>query len=84
MWRWYQQHKAQQISSPVDTASKTILREGLVVPTDQGLGATALTQTYSVSGGGGGTITGPKAYSDTFNLKVGPNTYEIPFLSKTP
>lgn len=80
MYKWFQDRKRQFVINPLDAASQQVLK----IPRDVGLGQTALTQIYNVSGGAGGTITGPKAYSDTFLLLVGGETYEIPFLTKTP
>ena len=74
MYAWFQQRKVQQISFPLDDASKN----GMGVPLITGLGSIALTQVYVDSGGD--TVTGPKAYSDTFILVSGGVQYEVPFL----
>lgn len=77
---WMRSRKEQQISTPVDPASQAIL----AIPSisSNGLGATALTQSYSVVGGGGGTVTGPKAYLDTVVLIIDSVSYEIPFVAQ--
>lgn len=76
MYAWFQQRKQQQLSYPVDDAS----RNALGTPLIDGLGSISLTQVYNVSGGAGGTVTAPKAYSDTFILVSGGVQYEVPFL----
>lgn len=74
---WKRQRETQQLSFPVDDAS----RNALSVVTGNGLGSTALTQTYNVIGGGGGAITGPKAYTDTIILLVDGGQYEVPIVA---
>lgn len=79
IFEWMQQKKVQQIGYPLDDASKAVLPQQSVQP--EGSGATPLTQSYSVSGGAGGSITGPKAYIGTLILQINGTNYEIPFLA---
>lgn len=71
MWAWYQERKRQQISFPLDEASKN------VVGTFQSshLGSHTLTQVVTDSNGDTSTV--PAAYSGTILLDDGK---EIPYL----
>lgn len=74
MYQWFQQRKVQQLSLPVDDASRNAL--GAIVASS---GAqSTLTQDYTTSDAA--TVTAPKAYAGTiFILKDG-TTYEVPYL----
>lgn len=77
--RWMEEKKTQQISFPLDEASKNTVFDGTPIGDDLGNGATALTQVYTDSNSD--THTGPKAYADTRLIKIGTVTIEVPYLS---
>lgn len=77
--RFVEEKKRQQISYPLDEASRYALFGSRLVVGDGGNGGTALTQVYTDSNSD--THTGPKAYADTRLLKVGGVTIEVPYLS---
>lgn len=70
---YIQERKIQQISEPLDEPSRNVLGAEIDI---EGAGSTTKTQTYPVSGGAGGTITGPKAYVAT-RLFKDPDTGEV-------
>jgi len=72
LYAWMQARKVQQLSYPVDDASKRALE----VVLGQGLGNTAKTQVYTDSHGD--TLTGPKAYVKTLVVSAGGILYELP------
>lgn len=74
---WYHAREIQQISFPIDEASKNVLN----AVTPEGNGTSTLTQSYSVSGGGGGSITGPKAYVTSVFIRVDGRILEVPVIS---
>lgn len=74
LYAWMQEKKNQQLSCPVDDASRNAL--GAVVVT--GAGSTAKTQVYTDSHGD--TVTAPKAYAQTFILVSNGIQYEVPSL----
>jgi len=67
--------KIQQISFPLDEASKT----SLGVPTSEGAGSTALTENRSLTGNAQ-TISVPKAYVQTILVRINGALYELPSL----
>lgn len=74
LYNWMKQRQVQQLSLPVDDASRNAL--GAIV-SSSGAQST-LTQSYTDSNGD--SVTAPKAYAGTiFVLKDG-TTYEIPYL----
>ena len=73
---WKKKKEEQQISYPLDIASRTALG----APYGEGAGSSSLTQSYSVVGGGGGTVTAPKAYASSFFIVVNGVRYEVPSL----
>lgn len=75
IYGWMQERRQQQLSYPVDLASKAAL--GAVVKV--GTGAHALTQSISV-GAGGGTFNVPAAFTGTFAATVEGQQLEIPYL----
>lgn len=82
LYEWMQARKAQLVDYPLDPVSQAILEIPDIV--NQREGATSLTQPYSVSGGAGGSITGPKAYLDTLLLRIDGDVYEFPYVAKNP
>jgi len=80
MWEWYQARKVQQLSYPVDDAS----RNALGVVTRVGPGPTSdLTDTISITigpGGGSDTADVPKAYAGSVLLNIDGANYEVPYL----
>jgi spore coat protein U-like protein len=74
IYEWMQEKKKQQISYPLDDAS----RNALGVLSVTGNGASALTQVYTDSNTD--THTGPKAYADTLIVVFEGAQYEIPYL----
>jgi hypothetical protein len=75
------QRQQQQIAYPIDEASLRTI--GAV--RQAGPGTTALTEVFNVSGGGGGSVTGPKSYVATLVLvdtKSG-TTYEVPVVARS-
>ena len=78
---WRADREKQQIAFPVDEITRTILSIPNI--SAAGLGPTNLTQIYSVTGGGGGTVTATRAYVDTILLYIDGITYEIPFVAQT-
>lgn len=81
LMQFMQDKKRQQISLPLDEASKNVVFDGAPIGDDLGNGATALTQVYTDSNSD--THTGPKAYVDTRLIKIGTATIEVPYLSIT-
>jgi hypothetical protein len=75
MWAWYQARKQQQISYPLDEASKA----SLGVPTGQGAGSSTPNQTTSIPPTGG-SVTAPVPNAGTFLLNVAGVTYEIGYI----
>lgn len=75
LMEWKRQKELQQISFPLDDAS----RNNLGVIASGGEGSTTKTQTYTDSAMD--THTGPKAYLGTIILKVGATNYEIPYIA---
>lgn len=73
MWEWYQARKVQQISYPLDDASKA----SLGVPTSEGPGSTTKTQVINTSGA---TATVPAAYVQTVLVRIDGTQYEFPSL----
>lgn len=67
--------KVQQISYPLDDASKT----SLGVPIGEGPGSTALTENRSLTGNVQ-TISVPKAYVQTVLVRIDGASYELPSL----
>lgn len=81
--QWKRERDIQIIKYPIDDVSQRIIEDTLPIPdiTNEGSGATDLTQTYSVSGGAGGTVDAPKAYIDTIILQIDGTNYEIPYIA---
>lgn len=75
MYSWFQERKQQQLSYPVDDASKNALGAGVVT----GLGSTALTQVYVDSNSD--TVTAPKEYAGTVVIVANGVQYEVPYLA---
>ena len=71
VFEWMQQRKVQQLSYPVDDASRNSLGAAIVT----GAGTTALTQTLASTPGAV-----PKAYARTFILVSNGMQYEVPSL----
>lgn len=78
LYTWMLERKHQQIAYPLDIASRNIIKGSL---DDVGAGSTTKTQTYSVSGGAGGSITGPKAYIGTEIISVNGVSREFPYIA---
>lgn len=74
-YRWMQEKKQQQITLPLDLASRGVLNAPSIIK----LGATAKTQVYTDSRGD--TLTGPKAYAKTFIIVQNGQQYEVPSLT---
>lgn len=72
--QWKLNKERQQLSFPVDEASKASLGAGIVT----GAGSTSKTQTYTTSDSA--TVVAPKAYSQTFILLANGTQYEVPSL----
>ena len=75
LYTWMQARKRQQISLPLDPASKNLfagIRDG-------GLGSHLLTQSISLSGVAE-NINVPASYAGTLFIVSDGSTYEIPFL----
>jgi len=81
VFNYIQERKRQQISFPLDEASRNTVFDGSLIGDDLGNGSTALTQVYTDSNSD--THTGPKAYTDTRLIKIGTVTIEVPYLSIT-
>lgn len=75
LMEWKRKRSVQQLSYPVDDAS----RNALGVATVTGRGAAALTQSVSVTTTPT-SITVPAAYTDTILIVSEGNQYEIPIL----
>jgi len=75
LYEWMQQRKVQQLSYPVDDAS----RNSLGVPVGNGTGSTTKTQALSLTGNAQ-NINVPAAYAQTFLLVVDGVRYEVPSL----
>lgn len=73
--RWMQERKQQQITLPLDPASRNVIG----APSILRLGSTAKTQVYTDSRGD--TVTGPKAYAKTFIIMQNGQQYEVPSLT---
>lgn len=74
LYQWMKEKKIQQLSLPVDDASKNALGASIVT----GSGSTAKTQVYTT--GLGDTVTAPKAYAQTFVMVANGVIYEVPSL----
>lgn len=72
---WRKAKEIQQIDNPLDLASR-----GVIGFKPEGLGNSALTQVYGVSGGAGGSVTAPKAYVRTVVVYIDNVRYELPSL----
>lgn len=72
---WMQQKRQQQISYPLDEASKT----SMGVPSKFGSGSKTLTQSITIPNGGGSANV-PAAYSGSIVLLIEGGQYEIPYL----
>lgn len=72
---WKRQREIQQISAPLDEASKNNLQS----PTLVGAGSSSTTQNKNLSGDPQ-TITVPAAYAGTIVLNINGVQYEIPYL----
>lgn len=70
---WKRQRETQQLSYPVDLASKTALG----VPTGVGPGSKTLTQTINTAGA---TASVPAAYAGTVIIEIEGTQYELPYL----
>lgn len=75
MYAWFKQRQVQQISFPVDEAS----RNALGVVTRSGPGSSTKTQSVLVSGTPS-SITVPAAYAGTIILLADGVPFEIPYL----
>lgn len=75
VFNWMQQKKVQQISFPLDDAS----RNASGFASRVGQGSTTKTQTYTDSNGD--TLTGPKAYLGTVIFLADGTQYEIPYIA---
>lgn len=78
IYAWMQLKKRQQITLPVDAASKAAL--GALI--GGSIGTSDLTDTITI-GAGGGSADVPKAYAGTFWIIDGGTQKEVPFLSQT-
>lgn len=76
---WMNQRKKQQISLPLDDASREVI--GNFVLFESGAGNATLTQNINITGNPQ-TITVPAAFTDTIELKnqATGQIYEIPYL----
>lgn len=74
---WKNRRELQLIDSPLDQAS----RDNIGCYFREGEGSTALTQSYSVTGGGGGSVTAPKAYTSTRFIVAEGERIEVPILN---
>lgn len=75
LMEWKRQRETQQLSYPVDDASRNALGAAFKI----GLGSTTKTQVYTDSHGD--TLTGPKAYLGTVIFLADGTQYEIPYLA---
>lgn len=75
IYDWMIQKKRQQITLPLDDASRNLL--GGV--TYDGAGSTATTQVYTDSGSD--TVAAPKAYTGTLLLVIEGVRYEVPYIA---
>lgn len=73
---WKRSRERQQITFPLDIASKTALG----APYGEGSGSATLTQSISLTGNPQ-SISVPAAYNDTLILVVDGVKYEIPYLA---
>jgi ATP-dependent protease Clp ATPase subunit len=79
VYTWMQSRKVQQISYPLDDASRTAVSESnVIVPT--GTGATTLTQSIGLSGNPQ-NINVPAAYVGTEKLTINGVTREFPYIA---
>jgi hypothetical protein len=76
MYAFVQAKKYQQISEPLDEASKNALG----VPTGRGRGGTTATQTITI-GVGGGSATVPANPVGTIILDIAGVRYEVPYIA---
>lgn len=75
IYEWMLQKKRQQITMPLDDASRILL--GAI--TYDGAGSTAKTQVYTDSNSD--TVTAPKAYTGTLLLVIEGVRYEVPYIA---
>lgn len=75
LWDWYQARRVQQLSYPVDEATKAAIEAA----TDAGPGSTGLTQSIGLTGDPQ-SITVPRGYMGTRIIKLGGADFEIPYL----
>lgn len=75
MYEWFQARKVQQLSYPVDEASKNAIS----AVQKFGVGSSDLTDTVIV-GPGGATFDVPKAYAGSIVVSVDGENYEIGYL----
>jgi len=75
--QWQGDRKRQQLTFPLDRTSKNIMG----AYTREGVGSSTLTQNYNVSGGAGGSVTGPKAYVTSRVIIAEGERIEVPVIS---
>lgn len=75
LYAWMKARKVQQLSKPVDDASKNVLGAAF----RRGNGSHDLTDTITI-GAGGGSASVPAAYSGTVIFLADGITFEIPYL----